>query len=100
MPCRAETAIGFPPALPRTYNRLGRSLRSTPSYLIERMTFPSRHIARQSFNLGWSFPELDLPGRIVAAGRSGFRLVECHSPYDWPVELLKGALAESGARLL
>lgn len=64
------------------------------------MTVPSRHIARQSFNLGWSFPELDLPDRIVAAGRASFRLVECHSPYDWPIGRLKDALDESGARLL
>jgi len=64
------------------------------------MNVASRHIDRQSFNVGWSFPELDLPDRIVAAGRAGFRLVECHSPYDWPIEVLRDALAESGTELL
>jgi hydroxypyruvate isomerase len=60
----------------------------------------SRHIDRLSLNLGWTFPEMALPDRIYAAGRAGFRHVECHMPYAWSLEALRRALDETGVDLL
>jgi 2-dehydrotetronate isomerase len=51
---------------------------------------------RFSANLGFLWHELALPDAIRAAKRSGFDAVECHIPYDVPVEAVRAALTETG----
>ncbi|WP_188677354.1 hydroxypyruvate isomerase family protein [Neptunicoccus cionae] len=53
-----------------------------------------------SANLGFLFTELDLPEAIHAAKAAGFDAVECHFPYETPPAQMKGALAQTGLRML
>ncbi|TQV81628.1 hydroxypyruvate isomerase family protein [Denitrobaculum tricleocarpae] len=53
-----------------------------------------------SANLGFLWTELSLPEAIRAAARAGFDAVECHCPYDTPVEEVKAALEETGLLML
>ncbi len=55
---------------------------------------------RFSANLGFLWKELTLPEAIRAAGRAGFAAVECHWPYDVPVEAVLEALVETGLLML
>ena len=53
-----------------------------------------------SANLGFLWSELPLPDAIRAAKKAGFHAVECHWPYDTPVELVNAALTETGMQML
>ncbi|CAG0912102.1 unnamed protein product, partial [Cyprideis torosa] len=53
-----------------------------------------------SANLGFLWQELALPDAIRAAKAAGFDAVECHWPYDTPVDEVKQALAETGLVML
>ncbi|WP_282606578.1 hydroxypyruvate isomerase family protein [Pelagibius sp. Alg239-R121] len=53
-----------------------------------------------SANLGFLWTELTLPDAIRAAAAAGFDAVECHWPYDTPVEAVKSALNETGLPML
>lgn len=53
-----------------------------------------------SANLGFLWQELQLPDAIRAARAAGFDAVECHYPYDVPVERVQAALAETGLTML
>ncbi|HUV32732.1 MAG TPA: TIM barrel protein [Devosiaceae bacterium] len=55
---------------------------------------------RFSANLGFLWPDRDLPARIAAAGRAGFKAVELHFPYDVPAAATKAAVAAAGVELL
>jgi hydroxypyruvate isomerase len=49
-----------------------------------------------SANLGFLWQELSLPDAIRAAKEAGFDAVECHWPYDVPVDAVRQALRETG----
>lgn len=53
-----------------------------------------------SANLGFLWTDLSLPDAIRAAAESGFRAVECHWPYDTPVDDVVEALTETGLPML
>lgn len=53
-----------------------------------------------SANLGFLWKDLPLPDAIRAAHRAGFDAVECHFPYDVPVDAVNAALAETGMPML
>lgn len=53
-----------------------------------------------SANLGFLWTELSLPDAIRAAKDAGFDAVECHWPYQFPVEDVRGALEETGLKML
>ena len=53
-----------------------------------------------SANLGFLWNDRPLPDAIRAAAAAGFDAVECHWPYDTPVEETKAALDETGLPLL
>lgn len=53
-----------------------------------------------SANLGFLWAELPLPDAIRAAAAAGFDAVECHWPYDTPVEDVVAALTEAGLPML
>lgn len=53
-----------------------------------------------SANLGFLWRDLSLPDAIRAAKRAGFDAVECHFPYDVPVEEVNEALAETGLPMI
>ncbi|MBW6422269.1 TIM barrel protein [Rhizobium sp. XQZ8] len=53
-----------------------------------------------SANLGFLWQELPLPDAIRAAKAAGFDAVECHYPYDVPVEAVREALKETGFIML
>lgn len=53
-----------------------------------------------SANLGFLWTDLSLPDAIRAAKEAGFDAVECHWPYDTPVELVIEALQETGLEML
>ncbi|NTF45421.1 hydroxypyruvate isomerase family protein [Rhizobium rhizogenes] len=55
---------------------------------------------RFSANLGFLWQELSLPDAIRAAKAASFDAVECHYPYDTPVEAVRQALAETGLSML
>lgn len=57
-------------------------------------------MAKFSANLGLLWRELTLPDAIRAAARAGFDAVECHWPYDVPVDEVRAALAETGLMML
>lgn len=57
-------------------------------------------MAKFSANLGLLWRELALPDAIRAASRAGFDAVECHWPYDVPVDAVRAALAETGLAML
>ncbi|MEM6696155.1 MAG: TIM barrel protein [Pseudomonadota bacterium] len=53
-----------------------------------------------SANLGFLWTELALADAIRAAKKSGFDAVECHWPFDEPVEEVKAALLETELTML
>ena len=53
-----------------------------------------------SANLGFLWTDRPLPDAIRAAKAAGFDAVECHWPYETPVEDVKAALAETGLPML
>ncbi|MGK9051433.1 hydroxypyruvate isomerase family protein [Xaviernesmea oryzae] len=53
-----------------------------------------------SANLGFLWQELPLPDAIRAAKAAGFDAVECHYPYEVPVEAVRTALSETGLLML
>jgi hydroxypyruvate isomerase len=55
---------------------------------------------RFSANLGFLWQELSLPDAIRAAKAAGFDAVECHYPYDVPVEAVCEALQETKLTML
>lgn len=50
---------------------------------------------RLSANLGFLWPEIDLPDRIRAAAAAGFDAVECHFPYDHEAAEIAAVLDET-----
>lgn len=68
--------------------------------MIMRVGGSARDMARQSLNLGWTFPRLALPDRIRAAACVGFRYVECHFPYEHDAAELAGVLRETGLAMV
>lgn len=57
-------------------------------------------MTRFSANLGFLWRELALPEAIAAAKEAGFDAVECHWPYDTPMESTARALREAGLPML
>ncbi len=55
---------------------------------------------RFSANLGFMWADRELPERIAAAGRAGFRAVELHWPYATPPGVVRDACAAAGVTLL
>jgi len=55
---------------------------------------------RFSANLGFLWNDRPLPDAIRAAKAAGFDAVECHWPYDIPVDQVNAALAETGLAML
>jgi len=53
-----------------------------------------------SANLGFLWPDFSLAEAILAAHRSGFDAVECHFPYDEPVDEVCQALEATGLSML
>lgn len=53
-----------------------------------------------SANLGFLWPGLDLPAKLQAAAKAGFRAVELHWPYDTPAQDLREHLDDTGLALL
>lgn len=53
-----------------------------------------------SANLGFLWRELALPEAIRAAARAGFDAVECHWPFDVPMDQVRAALDETGLPML
>ena len=53
-----------------------------------------------SANLGFLWPDFSLAEAILAAHRSGFDAVECHFPYDEPVDEVCQALEATGLPML
>lgn len=53
-----------------------------------------------SANLGFLWTDRSLPDAIRAAAAAGFDAVECHWPYDVPVDAVRQALAETGLPML
>ena len=50
-------------------------------------------------NIAFLFSELPFLDRIDAAARAGFGKVECHFPYEFPVEVLRERLDGAGVQL-
>jgi hydroxypyruvate isomerase len=57
-------------------------------------------MTRFSANLGFLWKDLPLPDAIRAAKRAGFDAVECHWPFETPVEEVTDALSETGLRMM
>ena len=55
---------------------------------------------RFSANLGYLWKELSLPDAIHAAHKAGFEAVEFHEPYHYPTYMIRGALKETGLKML
>jgi hydroxypyruvate isomerase len=55
---------------------------------------------RFAANISFLFKELPFLDRFSAAAEAGFRLVECHWPYDNPVEALRDRLERAGLSLV
>lgn len=55
---------------------------------------------RFSANIGFLWPELPLLDRIDAVGKSGFRAIEMHWPYDDPAETVRAACDRNNLTLL
>src|SRR5690606_17209941 len=53
-----------------------------------------------SANLGFLWQELSLPDAIRAAKKAGFSAVECHWPYQYSIDEIAIALAETGLPML
>jgi 2-dehydrotetronate isomerase len=52
-----------------------------------------------SANISFMFLELPFLDRIAAAGRAGFKAVECHFPYEFSIPVLRKALTKAGVKL-
>lgn len=57
-------------------------------------------MTRFSANLGFLYTEFNLPDAIRAAHQDGFDAVECHWPYDVPVDEVIDALTNTGLTML
>lgn len=55
---------------------------------------------RLAANISFLYKELPFLDRFAAAAAAGFKLVECHWPYDHPVEVLRDTLARAGQQLV
>ena len=55
---------------------------------------------RFAANISFLFKELPFVDRFAAAAEAGFKLVECHWPYDHPVETLRERLSRAGLTLV
>ena len=55
---------------------------------------------RLAANISFLFKELPFLDRFAAAADAGFTLVECHWPYDNPVDVLRERLERSGLSLV
>lgn len=55
---------------------------------------------RFAANISFLFKELPFLDRFAAAAEAGFKLVECHWPYDNPIEVLRDRLERSGLSLV
>ena len=55
---------------------------------------------RLAANISFLFKELPFLDRFAAAAEAGFKLVECHWPYDNPVEALRDRLERAGQSLV
>jgi len=53
-----------------------------------------------SANLGFLWTELPLPDAILAASEAGFDAVECHWPFETPVDEIRAALAHAQLPLI
>jgi len=56
-------------------------------------------MARFTANIAFLFPELPFLDRIDAAKAAGFNKVECHFPYEFPIEVLRDRLARAAVQL-
>ena len=56
-------------------------------------------INRFTANIAFMFADRPFLDRIDAAKAAGFSLVECHFPYEFPIEQLKGRLAKASVSL-
>lgn len=54
---------------------------------------------RFTANIAFLFPELPFLERIDAAARAGFRRVECHFPYDTPIETIRARCEAAGVAM-
>jgi hydroxypyruvate isomerase len=54
---------------------------------------------RLTANIAFLFPDLPFLDRIDAARAAGFDKVECHFPYEFPVELLRERLSQAGVHM-
>lgn len=54
---------------------------------------------RLSANIAFMFADLPFLDRIDAAAGAGFRFVECHFPYDTPIDVLLGRLRSAGVTM-
>lgn len=57
-------------------------------------------MTKYSANLGFLWSDRSLPDAIRAAKAAGFDAVECHWPFDTPVDEVNAALAETGLVML
>ena len=55
---------------------------------------------RLAANISFLFKELPFLERFAAAAAAGFKLVECHWPYEHPVEVLRDHLQRAGQQLI
>jgi hydroxypyruvate isomerase len=55
---------------------------------------------RLAANISFLFKELPFLDRFAAAAEAGFKLVECHWPYDNPVDALRDRLERAGQSLV
>ena len=56
-------------------------------------------MTRFTANIAFLFPELPFLDRIDAAKAAGFERVECHFPYEFPIEVLRDRLTGAGVQL-
>jgi hydroxypyruvate isomerase len=56
-------------------------------------------MSRFTANIAFMFADRPFLDRIDAAKAAGFSLVECHFPYEFPIEMLKARLAKAGVSL-
>ena len=55
---------------------------------------------RFAANISFLYKELPFLDRFAASAAAGFKFVECHWPYDHPVEALRDHLARAGQKLI
>lgn len=55
---------------------------------------------RLAANISFLYKELPFLERFAASAAAGFKLVECHWPYDHPVEVLRDHLQRAGQQLI